>query len=114
MAETLDFNQYRPPVLPLILMDEQHTVINVSPPTVDLQEELRARQGQLRALLSKEDEEMVDVLYDLAARLMSCNRNLIKFTAHELRTTYKMDVEDLVVFYRAYAEYITEIERSKN
>ena len=55
MAETLDFNQYRPPVLPLILMDEQHTVINVSPPTVDLQEELRARQGQLRVLLSKED-----------------------------------------------------------
>lgn len=114
MAKLLNFNQYRPPVLPLELMDDKRTRLNLSPPTVDLQEELRARQSELRELLSQEDAEMVNALYDLAARLINCNRNLKRFTADELRTTYRMDVEDLVLFYRAYADFLLEIENAKN
>lgn len=114
MAQPYSFNRYRPPVLPLQLMDDAQTWVNISPPTVDLQEELRAQQSHLRALLGQEGEEMVEVLYNLAARLMSCNRNLIRFTAEDLRTVYHMDVEDLVVFYKLYADYLSEIEHAKN
>lgn len=114
MAELLSFNRHRPPILPIELMDDANTLVNVVPPTVDLQEELRAMHAQLRVLLTNEDEEMVDVLYDLAARLMSCNRNLLKFTGESLRVTYRLDVEDLVVFYNAYSDFLTGIENAKN
>ena len=114
MANTLSFNKHRPPVLPVELLDDQHTQLHITPPTVDLQEELRARQAELQALLSKEDEEMVGVLFDLAARLMSCNRNWKKITAEELRKTYNLDEEDLVVFFEAYADFLSEIEHAKN
>lgn len=114
MAEVLRFDRHRPPLLPVELMDDAHTIINLIPPTVELQEELRANLGRLSALLSREDSGMVDTLYDLAARLMSCNRNLLRVTGHDLRTTYKMDAADLVVFFYAYADFIREIENAKN
>lgn len=114
MANTVNFNRYRPPILPVELLDEQHTVIHVVPPTVDLQEELRARQSELRALLAQGDDATRAALYDLAARLMSCNRNLREFSAEQLRTVYHLDEEDLVVFYQAYADYLKEIENAKN
>lgn len=114
MANTLDFNRYRPPILPIVFPDRRNTSIHLTPPTVDLQEELRTQQSQLRALLSREDAEMVDTLYDLAARLMCCNRNLMKVTAKDLRTTFNMDVDDLVVFYQAYTDFLQEIENAKN
>lgn len=114
MAQLLDFNIHRPNVLPLKLADDKQTMINVVPPTVDLQEELRANSDQLSILLGQADEEMIEALYDLAARLMSCNRNYKKFTAEDLRTTYRMDAEDLAVFYLRYSAYLEEMEHAKN
>lgn len=113
MADILKFDRHRQPILPVELMDEQRTVIRVTPPTVELQEELRARQAELSVLLTDDDESR-DVFYDLAARLMSCNRNMRKFTPDQLRTTYGLDEEDLVVFFHAYADFLTNIERAKN
>ena len=114
MANTLVFNRHRPPILPVEMMDEQNTVINVMPPTVELQEELRARLTDLNVLMNGDDEEKREALFDLAARLMSCNRNMRKITPEQLRKTYRVDEEDLVVFYNAYAEFLTEIENAKN
>lgn len=114
MANTLNFNRYRPPILPVELLDDQHTTLHIVPPTVDLQEELRARQSELRALLSQGDDATRAALYDLAAKLMSCNRNLREITAEQLRTVYRLDEEDLVVFYEAYADYLKGIENAKN
>lgn len=114
MANTLVFNRHRPPILPVEMMDAQKTVINVTPPTVELQEELRARLADLNALLNGDDEEKRGALFDLAARLMSCNRNMRKITPEQLHKTYRVDEEDLVVFYNAYADFLTEIENAKN
>lgn len=114
MANTLDFNRYRPPILPVKMLDEQGTVLHVTPPTVDLQEELRAKKGDLYALLSGEEEETREGLYELAARLMSCNRNMRNITPEQLRTTYNIDEEDLTVFYERYATFLQEIENAKN
>lgn len=114
MANTLVFNRHRPPILPVEMMDDQNTVINVIPPTVDLQEELRARQAELHVLLDGDNDEQREALFDLAARLLSCNRNMRKITPEQLRKTYHLDEEDLVVFFRAYAEFLVELENAKN
>lgn len=114
MANALNFNKYRPPILPVEMMDEQKTVLHVTAPTVDLQEELRANTADLSALLSGSDEEKRAGLWDLAARLMSCNRNLRKVTPEQLRGTFKLDEEDLVVFYHEYVNFLTGIENAKN
>ena len=114
MENALDFNRYRPPILPLKLPDKNQTLLRLIPPTVDLQEELRAQQSQLRALLSQEDDEAKEALYVLAAKLMSCNRNMLKITAQHLRTKYDMDETDLVLFFQSYAEYLNGIENAKN
>lgn len=111
---TLNFNKYRPPILPIEMMDEEHTVIHVVPPTVDLQEELRASTADLYALLNGDDESKREGLFDLAARLMSCNRNMRKVTAEQLRTTFRLDEEDMVVFYEAYVDFLKGIENAKN
>lgn len=110
----LNFNQYRPPILPVEMMDDAKTVIHVVAPTVDLQEELRANVGDLNALFTGDDDEKRAGLFDLAARLMSCNRNMRKITPEQLRTTFRLDEEDLVVFYHEYVNFLTGIENAKN
>lgn len=112
MAKTVNFNRHRPPILRVPLTES--LVLHVTPPTVDLQEELRARRTELSALLSKDDEDMRVALWDLAARLMSCNRNLRTITAEELRTTYELDEADLAVFYDDYAAFLSDLETAKN
>ena len=112
MAELLSFNRHRPPILPLELPDG--TIINLCPPTVELQEEVRTNLSQLHKLLEGDEAEVTAGLYDLAARLMTCNRNLLKFDSESLKDRYGMDVADLVVFYYSYADYIKEIESAKN
>lgn len=114
MANALNFNKYRPPILPVEMLDDEKTTIHVTPPTVDLQEELRANRASLTELLNGHDEEKRTALFDLAARLMSCNRNMRKITSEELRKVYKLDEEDLVVFYEAYVKFLNGIENAKN
>lgn len=111
---TLNFNKYRPPILPIEMPDENSTVIHVVPPTVNLQEELRARSADLHALLNGGDDEKRDALFDLAARLMSCNRNMLTITPDQLRTTYRLDEEDMVVFFETYTNFVKGIENAKN
>ena len=111
---TFNFNRHRPPILPIEMPDDEGTVIHVTPPTVDLQEELRASAGDFNALLSGGDNEKREAFYDLAARLLSCNRNYIKVTAEDLRKTYRLDTEDLVEFFHAYVAFLQGIENAKN
>ena len=110
--DTFSFNRHRPPILPIEMPDE--SVIHVALPTVDLQEELRASAGDFNALLSGGNDEKREALYDLAARLMSCNRNMLKVTAEDLRKTYRIDTEDLVEFFHAYVTFLQGIESAKN
>jgi hypothetical protein len=111
---TVDFNRHRPPFLEVSLFDKDETVLQVTPPTVDLQEELRASAADFTALLNGGNEEHRKVLWDLAARLMSCNRNWLKITPADLRKKYKLVEEDLVVFFQEYVSFLNGIENAKN
>ena len=120
MAKTLDFNKVNRPVLQLIMQDEGRTVIKVSCPTKELVAELNATLPSLNRILTEDDANVVpdrDTLadvYDLAARLISCNRSFITVTAEELSGKYRMDLESLLIFFGAYTDYITEITNAKN
>ena len=120
MAKTLDFNKINRPVLQLIMQDDDRTMIKVSCPTEALVAELNDALPALHKILTEDDvnagpnrDTLADV-YDLAARLISCNRSSITVTAEELRDKYRMDLESMLIFFGAYVDYINEITNAKN
>ena len=114
MARTLDFNSINRPVLELVMQDEAKTVIKVSTPSEKLVEELQATMPELQEVLNTGNKDAVALCYDLAARLINCNRSFITVTAEELREKFRIDLESLVIFYSAYLDFIQEINDVKN
>lgn len=114
MAKTLDFNKVNRPVLPLIMQDDDQTVINVSVPKEYLIEELQETIPTLQKATEAGSKESIDYCYDLAARLINCNRSFVTVTAKELKGKYKMDLELLILFFSAYLDFVHEITSAKN
>lgn len=114
MAKVLNFNTVERPTLELIMQDDAQTLIQVGTPTEGLVEELSAMAPQLDKVLQAQDAESIKAIYDLAARLINCNRNFVKVTAEELRDRYRMNFESLVLFYGAYIEFLDDIMKAKN
>lgn len=114
MAKVLDFNTVERPVLELIMQDEERTHIKVGTPTESLVEELAELAPQLEKVLQAEDADSIAAIYDLAARLINCNRSFIKVTPEDLRGKFRMNFESLVIFFGAYVDFINEITSAKN
>lgn len=115
----LDFNQINRPVLELTMMDEAQTVIDVTTPTEGLVEELQATLPELQKIFAPGDQGTVDAAYDLAARLISCNKQRLAVCVDDLRSKYwpadrLTNLENLVFFFSAYADFIGEINNAKN
>jgi hypothetical protein len=110
---TLDFNSAQRPTLELTMMDDARTVLRVKTPPERMVQELQAMQTELQKLTTG-DLDAVAMIYDLAARLMSENRDFIKVTAEDLRGKYKMALEDLILFYNAYLDFINALANEKN
>ena len=119
MAKTLDFNKLSRPVLPMVMCDEAKTTIKVTSPREVLIEELQATLPELQRIMDGKDQEAVDLCYDLAARLISCNLTDVEVTVEDLRTKFWpkdriINQLYLVEFYRAYVDFIHEINHAKN
>lgn len=114
MAKTLDFNTVKRPTLRLIMQDDDRTSIDVTVPTEGLVSELIAAAPELETIVKNEDGDSIRAVYDLAARLISCNRGGIAVTADDLREKYNLDLESIIVFYGAYTDFINEIANAKN
>lgn len=114
MAKTLDFNTIKRPTLTLVMQDDDRTRIDVTVPTEGLVSELIATAPELEAVVKNGDSESIRAVYDLAARLISCNRNDMNVTGEELRDKYNLDLEAIIVFYGAYTDFINEIANAKN
>ena len=113
MAKTLDFNALVPPTLPLVMCDSARTRIDVTMPTEGLVEELEKVAPAMHAGLES-DETGIPVVYDLAARLISCNKQGLAVSADDLRDKYKLNLEALIVFYNVYLDFINEAASAKN
>jgi hypothetical protein len=119
MAKTLDFNKLSRPILPMVMCDETKTIIKVTTPREVLVEELQATLPELQHVMDGKDQEAVDLCYDLAARLISCNIADLEVTVEDLRTKYWprdriINQLYLVEFYSAYVDFIREINNAKN
>lgn len=110
---SLNLNSAKRPVFTLTLMDEEETTIHVKVPSMDLFNELRASAAELDRL-NDNDPEAEEMVYDLTARLLSCNRENLKVTAKELRGKYNLELEDLLLVYGSYMDFLADIKNEKN
>lgn len=112
--KTLDFNTLKKPALTLVMQDEAKTRIAVTCPSTDLVEELQSSLPELEPVLRSGDKDGIAAAYDLTARLINCNRSFVKVTGKELRVKYGMDLDDLIIFFSAYVDFIASINNEKN
>lgn len=114
MSKKLDFNAWNVPVLELTMMDDTRTVLHVTSSSEKMMEELNEVVPHLTDIQKTPDADSIRAVYDLAARLMSYNRQGVTVTVDDLRGKYKMNLEYLILFFNVYIEYIQEISNAKN
>lgn len=114
MAHTIDFNSIVKPMLEITLRDEAHTRVHVTTPTQGLVERLTANADQLKQAVNGGTAEAIQSVFTLMAELVNCNLDGLRFTAEELRDTYKLTLYDVIIFYNAYLAFLDEIKNAKN
>lgn len=114
MAKSLNFRQFAQPTLPITMNDAAETVFTLTAPSVELVEQLEANQKALLDTFKKGNRESLDEIWNLAARLISCNRECRQVTVEDLKGKYGMTYQMLFIFLEAYGEFIAEIEAAKN
>lgn len=114
MNKTLDFNSIQKPTLTLTMPDEARTVIRVTTPTVALVEKLVANEGDLKKTLETPNREGVDAAFALAAEYISINKEGITVTAEDLRAKYNWEIDELIIFFSAYKDFVETLETAKN
>lgn len=111
MAKTIDFNSRKKEYLTIKLNDSKKTTLMIGTPTRNILLEFIA----INERLSEEDGadvEAVNDLYDVCAKIMSFNKGGIKITSEYLGEFF--DVEDILVFFNAYGEFMESITSAKN
>jgi hypothetical protein len=114
MAKKLDFNSIKKPTLEITMKDDDCTTFRVTTPRESCVERLEAMGKELKDIVDRGDRAEARAVYELAAELFNFNLDNIKVTAEDLRDVYRLDLEDMVVFFAAYMDFITEINNAKN
>jgi hypothetical protein len=113
MAKSLNFNNLKKQYLSVTLADEKNTTLLIGTPTKKLMDDLTLLQSNLEAI--EEDSgntESFDELYTVCAKIMSRNKAGVIITKEKLEDIF--DFEDVVIFFNAYMEFISEVTGSKN
>jgi hypothetical protein len=110
----LNFRQFAQPTLPINMNDAEETLFTLTAPTVELVERLEANKDTLISTFKRGDRESLEEIWNLAADLISCNREGRQVTAAELKGRYGMTYQMLFMFLTAYFEFIGEIKEAKN
>lgn len=114
MRKTLDFNSIERPVLEITMKDDGHTKISLVTPTEALIERLQANASAITETTKQGTAESIKTVFTLMADFINCNLENITVTAEELRDKYRMRLEDAVVFFSVYMDFIEEIKTAKN
>ena len=110
---TLNLNTAKRPVFTLTLMDDDETTLHVKVPEMELFKEIQAMASELDAL-NDGSPEAEDTIYDITSRILSCNREKLTVTADELRGKYRLGLEEVLLVYGSYTEFLTDIVQQKN
>lgn len=110
----LDLNTVESPALSLVMRDEARTTLTVELPTESLIQELQANLPKLQETFKHGDLSSINLLYNLAAKLISCNSEGVAVTADDLRGQYNMGFHVMFAFFASYLEMINGVESEKN
>lgn len=111
MANVLDFTKRKKEYLTVKLDDPKKTVLMIGTPTKSILEDFM----YLNAKVEEEggaSGELVDDLYEICAKIMSFNKGGLKITSDYLSEFF--DIEDIMVFFNAYMDYMNTLTNSKN
>ena len=112
---SLNFRQFSQPSLPITMNDAEETLFTVTTPSVELVETLEANKDAIIESISTGNKDSLDEVWNLAAKLISCNRECRHVTADELKGRYGMTYGMLFAFFKVYEEdLLAEIENAKN
>lgn len=110
MAKTLDFTKVKKEYLTVKLNDEKNTVLLIGTPTKAILSEFIAINDNIGE--DGADSEAINDLYRVCAKVMSFNKCAIKITPEYLSEFF--DIEDIMIFFNAYAEFMASITNAKN
>jgi hypothetical protein len=110
MAKSLDFNTLPKRYLTVTLADENKTTLMIGTPTKQIMDDMIVLQN----LKDNVDvgTEVMDELYGACARIMNRNKGGIRIEKELLEEIF--DFEDILIFFNAYTNFISEINQSKN
>ena len=111
--KSLNFNNVKKTYLTVTLADENNTTIMIGTPTKAIMDDLVLLQSGLETI--SEDDANVDTtdeLYSACAKVMSRNKGGIKISKEFLEEIF--DFEDIMIFFNAYMDFITEVTSGKN
>lgn len=109
----LDFNKVKKTYLSVTLADEKNTTIMIGTPTKAIMDDLAVLQSVIDSI--SEDDADIDAtndLYSACAKVMSRNKGKIKITKEYLEEIF--DFEDIIIFFNAYMDFVTEVTSAKN
>ena len=113
MPKPLNFNNVKKNYLPVTLNDEKNTTLFVGTPTKAIMNDLVVLQSGLETISDDDTNvEAIDDLYSACARVMSRNKAGVKITPEYLSEVF--DFEDIIIFFKAYMNFISEVTASKN
>ena len=113
MPRVVDLNSGQSSLLTLTLQDEKRTTLELDIPTEALVRELEGLTPELEKIKTG-DRSSVEMIYDLAARLISCNLECLQVTAEDLRAKYHMNLVSAINFFSAYFDAIQALIDEKN
>lgn len=113
MSKSLNFNNVKKRYLSVTLADENNTTLLIGTPTKALMDDLTRLQDDLKAIGDEANNtEALNDLFASCARIMSRNKGGIKITKEFLEGLF--DYEDIMIFFNAYIDFVSELANSKN
>lgn len=110
MSKTLNFNNLKKRYLTVTLPDEDQSVLMIGTPTKTIFDELLNMKDALEGASVTDDA--INDLYEICAKIMSRNKTGRVITMETVQDLF--DFEDIIIFVRAYTEFINEVSSAKN
>ena len=110
MSKTLNFNNLKKRYLTVTLPDEAQSVLMIGTPTKAIFDELLNMKDALEG--ESVTDDAINDLYEICAKIMSRNKTGRVITMETVQNLF--DFEDIIIFVRAYTEFINEVSNSKN
>lgn len=93
----------------VILPDEAQTKLLIVTPSKGIMGEVQELQKELT---QASEDEVIDRLYDTCTTIMNRNKDNVKVERETIEDC--LDLDDIMMFFTAYLEFINEVAQTKN